>query len=335
MAHTRVERCRACQEPLPKDRIECRWCKTTNFGTPKVLDGKSLHHAHDGIVRLSEVKTELFERIQSGFADRNWGPDATPGIVRNSVTLLGGSPGAGKSTLCAQILSAIARSTGRPTLYVGAEESGDQVKDRAIRLGIDNMNDMLILPLEEQAKGYKLTNAVMQRWDPSAVVLDSVSRMASDDGAQEAVRICEDVKHIAVLRRCPFIVICQVNKGEEFSGLNALKHAVDTLILFTTADILSDKDGRDILPPEECGIEPFRILKTTKNRFGDIAETYFTMHANGLRPFAIDAPPQLVEPEEDEDEGRAEEGEDEEDEDEEKKPAPRPRKQLSPKTPAP
>ena len=150
------------------------------------------------------------------------------------------------------------------------------------------MSDILILPLEEQAKGYKLTNSVMQRWEPSAVVLDSVSRMASDDGAQEAVRICEDVKHIAVLKRCPFIVICQVNKSEEFSGLNALKHAVDVLMVFTTADILSDKDGRDILPPEECGIEPFRILKTTKNRFGDIAETYMTMHANGLRPFHIE-----------------------------------------------
>jgi DNA repair protein RadA/Sms len=272
-------------------------------------------YAPDGIVRLSEVKTETFERIVTGFADRNWGPETSPGIVRNSVSLLGGSPGAGKSTLCAQILSAIARSTGRPTLYVGAEESGDQVKDRAIRLGIDNMSDILILPLEEQAKGYKLTNAVMQRWDPSAVVLDSVSRMASDDGAQEAVRICEDVKHIAVLKRCPFIVICQVNKSEEFSGLNALKHAVDVLMVFTTADILSDKDGRDILPPEECGIEPFRILKTTKNRFGDIAETYMTMHANGLRPFAIDAPPQLVEPEE---EGEGEEPEDEEEPEDDK-----------------
>lgn len=315
MTHPRVEKCRACQEPLPKDRIECRWCKTTNFGTPKVLDGKSLTFPEDGIKRLSEVRTETFERIVTGFADRNWGPENQPGMVRNGVILLGGGPGAGKSTLCAQMMSAIARSTGRPTLYVGAEEAGDQVKDRALRLGIDNMADMLILPLEEQAKGYRLTNAVFQRWDPSAVVIDSCSKYADSD-PNEAVRIAESVKETAVLRRCPFIIICQVTKGDEFAGLNSLKHAVDTLAIFTTADILSDKDGRDILPPEECGIEPFRILRTTKNRFGDITESYFTMHANGLRPFHIEGvhapePKELEAGDDESNEDEVEEAEDE------------------------
>jgi DNA repair protein RadA/Sms len=288
-------------------------CKAVQFGTPKAAPG--LPQVDDGIKRLSEVKTEMFERIVTGFADRNWGPEENPGIVKNSVTLMGGSPGAGKSTLCAQIMSAIAKATKRPTLYVGAEESGDQVKDRAIRLGIDNMDDMLILPLEEQVKGHKITPATFQRWDPSAVVVDSLSKYASEGGAEEAVRICESVKETAVLRRCPFIVICQVTKDEEFAGLNAVKHAVDTLLIFRTADILSGPDGRDVVPPEECGVEPFRILQTTKNRFGSICETYFTMGAKGLRPFLIEAalPPRL----ERGDGGDIEEGDENEEEREE------------------
>jgi hypothetical protein len=81
-----------------------------------------------------------------------------------------------------------------------------------------------------------------------------------------------------------------VNKEEEFAGLNAFQHAADALMMFTLADQLIAPDGRTIFPPPDPdnpeNNEPFRVLTTTKNRFGMAnVSTYFTMHRTGLKVF--------------------------------------------------
>ena len=275
-----------CKADIPVGKITCVICGCVAFGTPRSKEGQ---RPDDGVKRLSEIEALKVERILSGFADRNWGPANDPGIAVCGITLLGGAPGAGKSTLCAQILSAISNVTGGNTLYVGSEENAEQVKARAVRLGLQNLEQMLILPLEAQYAGYKVTRELFERWKPRAWVLDSLQKYSESD--QDAVKMCEDMKEITVKYRCPSIIISQVNKEEEFSGLQGQMHAVDTLISFTLAESIQAPNGRILTPPFDPEnpdkMEPFRILKTTKNRDGDAYESYFTMHSNGLRPFHV------------------------------------------------
>ena len=274
---------KVCGAVIPAGKITCVVCGAVSFG-------RSVEEAarpDDGIVRLSEIEAKRVERIKTGLADRNWGPMGDEGICVTSLTLIGGAPGCGKSTLCAQLLSLIAKATGKPTLYVGAEESGEQVKGRAVRLGFDNLDQMLILPLEAQHAGYKITPETFERWKPGAYVIDSVQTFSDSDN--DSVKLCEDLKEITLKHRCPGIIISQVNKEEEFSGLNGLKHAVDALMLFTLTDVIIDERGREHLPPNdpETPNEPWRVLKTDKNRDGTAHEAYFSMHGTGLRPFVV------------------------------------------------
>ena len=282
---------RNCGGEIPRGKITCVLCGAVAFGPPKTTIGV---RPDDGIKRLSELQTMKLERIVTGFADRNFGPAGNEGVAVSAVTMLGGMPGAGKSTLILQILSNIAKATGRPALLVGAEESGEQVKDRALRLEIDNLADILILPLEEQVAGHKLTRETFERWNPSALAIDSLQKCSDSD--DDAVKLCEDLKEISVIKRCPVFVVSQVNKEDEFAGSNKAQHAVDALVIFSLADELMTADGRILMPPPDPEqpdkIEPFRALRTSKNRFGDSYESYFTMHRTGLRPFVIPTPEQ-------------------------------------------
>jgi len=272
---------KSCGAPLPPGKLTCISCGTVAYGATKTLNGR----ADDGIKRLSEIEALKVERIKTGLGDRNWGPNGDEGICLTSLTLLGGAPGAGKSTLCSQLLSLIATSTDKHTLYVGKEESGEQVKARAVRLGLPNLDKMLILPLEAQEAGYKLTPETFEQWKIGGYVIDSLQTYSQGDS--EAKELLIALKETTVKYRCPGIVISQVNKDEEFSGENGLKHAVDALMLFTLTDVLVDERGREYLPPKDPGSDPqpWRVLKTDKNRDGTAYESYFSMHETGLRQF--------------------------------------------------
>jgi predicted ATP-dependent serine protease len=304
-------KCKRCGGPIPTSKITCIACGAVHFGANANLTGR----VDDGIKRLSELVTVKQDRIVTDFVDRNWGTAADPGIAVTGVTLLGGMPGAGKSTLCAQILSIIGQKTGRPTLFVGAEENGEQVKARAIRLALPNLADMLILTLEDQSNGYKITRDVFDRWKPAAFVLDSIQKYARSDAEQ--LELAGDLKEVAVKYRCPVFIVSQVNKDEEFSGSNGLQHEVDTLVIFSLADELVTRSGKKIYPPQNPEnpdqIEPFRALETKKNRNGERYESYFTMSALGLSPFTLPAGAYRTKDEEEEEE---EDEEDEEDEEE-------------------
>ena len=120
-----------------------------------------------------------------------------------------------------------------------------------------NLPDLLILPLEEQAKGHRLTPDVFDRWKPAAVVIDSAQKFTQTP--TEAVTLCEDVKETAITKRCPFIIISQVNKEEEFAGLNSFQHAADSLMIFRLADQLITPDGRKIF------LRPIRKIPRRRN----------------------------------------------------------------------
>jgi DNA repair protein RadA/Sms len=213
---------------------------------------------------MSDVPDDANEhRLITGPWDKCFGG----GIATTSVTLLGGVPGAGKSTMSLQLADAIAEATKREVLYVGAEEASRDIKARFQRLQLKNQALIRIFPLGSNAD----LGSVLMKRRPAAFVLDSLPGLIGDD-LQAAVALCNALKGYCVDLDAPAIVIDHVTKDENYAGLMALQHAVDTTMLFTV-------DGDD-------GI---RELNVTKNRFGPAnVSAFFEMTSRGLIEAILD-----------------------------------------------
>jgi predicted ATP-dependent serine protease len=244
-----------------------------------------------GVQSLASIDTQRVPRYITGLADMVWGNEDDPGLATVSVTILGGAPGFGKTTFCLQLLSQLAKVTGRPGLYVAAEESGVQIKGKAFQLGISNLDDVLVLSLEKLSQGYQLNQAVMNRYNPCAVVVDSQQAFSGND-EMAALAIAKGCKEVAGIRQCPHVIIGQMTKEEDLAGSNKILHQVDTLLIGTCLDEI-EIDGELYVPPVLPGgrIEPFRMLAAkSKNRFGVLNEMFFTMTGRGLVPFSPKLP---------------------------------------------
>jgi DNA repair protein RadA/Sms len=188
------------------------------------------------------------------------------GLVSGSITLLGGEPGIGKSTLT---LQTILQMTDKRVLYVSGEESAHQLKMRAERLSKAESDHVVILcetSLElifEQIKTVK----------PELVVIDSIQTIAtehveSSPGSISQVRECAALLlHFAKNSGIPVILIGHINKEGTLAGPKILEHIVDTVIQF-------EGDQHYI----------YRILRAIKNRFGSTSELgIYEMQQDGLR----------------------------------------------------
>lgn len=197
---------------------------------------------NDGTILLADVKGKGVERIVT---DRSWDICFGGGIVRNSVALLGGVAGAGKSTLSLQLADIIAGKENREVVYIAAEENGDQIKDRALRLDLIHMNKIRLIPMGMTPD----FPSVFAKYKPAAVFFDSLAGFSENPA--NSVDICKTLKHIAVQINAPFLVIDHVTKTDDFAGLEALKHTVDTtMTLYCT------------------GVGEIREMTVLKNRFG-------------------------------------------------------------------
>lgn len=262
-----THRCVLCETPLPEDCIRCEKClcwqpatfENATFDDALTLEkneGQALDE--DGTVLLSNVTDSKHDKIQTGPWDACFGGTKDPGIVTTGVYLFGGEPGAGKSTGVLQIADAVAKATGKEILYVGAEEALTEIKNRAVRLGVQALNQFRLVPL---GVSVDLPN-VMSARRPAMMVLDSIQKWS--DNPEEQCKICESLKVMAVTLRCPIVVISQVTKADDFAGLNKLKHTVDALLMLTIAN------------------DEVRILESTKNRYGDTTAMLFDMTEKGL-----------------------------------------------------
>ncbi len=185
------------------------------------------------------------------------------GLVPGSVTLLGGEPGIGKSTLLLQLL---ARTTG-PTLYVTAEESAQQVRLRADRLGAVR-DDLWLLP------EMSLPNivAAIDKISPSLVVVDSIQTVVDPDlssapGSVVQVRGCAHrLVQEAKRRNVSIVIVGHVTKEGGLAGPRVLEHVVDTVLSF-----------------EGERHHALRLLRAVKHRFGPTNELgLFEMTETGL-----------------------------------------------------
>jgi DNA repair protein RadA/Sms len=185
------------------------------------------------------------------------------GLVPGSVTLLGGEPGIGKSTLLMQLLAAWPKKT----LYVTAEESAQQVRLRAERLGALSDNVWLLAEMSLP----NIFNAI-QQVSPDLVVIDSIQTIAdpelsSPPGSVVQVRGCahrlvQEAKH----RNLPVIMVGHVTKEGGLAGPRVLEHVVDTVLSF-----------------EGERHHALRLLRAAKHRFGPTSELgLFEMTETGM-----------------------------------------------------
>lgn len=219
-------------------------------------------------MRVSEVGSDEFHRILTTYPefDRVLGG----GIVRGSLTLIGGDPGIGKSTLMLQAAQALA-SQGLVVLYVCGEESVQQTSLRARRLKISSEN--LLLFSETNFSHIKLQ---IDQLKPDFLIIDSIqilykSELPSAPGSVSQVReLATEFMHLAKGMGIATFLIGHVTKSGEIAGPRVLEHIVDTVL-----DFEGDRQ------------HGYRLLRAQKNRFGptdDIA--LFQMGIEGLTEVA-------------------------------------------------
>lgn len=189
------------------------------------------------------------------------------GIVPGSVVLIGGDPGVGKSTLILQAAGELAHR-GLTVLYVSAEESAQQVRVRADRMGISG--DTLLIHAEIDLE------TILQAADsvsPKLVIIDSIQTLQSDDlesapGTVSQVRACAGkLTNWAKPRNTPVFLIGHVTKEGTVAGPRVLEHMVDA-VLYLEGD----------------RFHQYRMLRAAKNRFGSTNEIgVFDMADSGLR----------------------------------------------------
>lgn len=248
-------RCNACQE---WDSLEEEIVSRDDL----TVKGASLPAAKP--IRISDVSSEEFIRASSGIGelDRVLGG----GIVPGSLVLVGGEPGIGKSTLLLQTAASLAKSE-KKVLYVSAEESLSQIRDRAKRTGA--LEPSLLSYSESDLTHIESHIAELA---PALVVIDSIqmifdSNLEGAPGSMVQVRGCAvRLMNIAKRLSIPIFLVGHVTKEGAVAGPKILEHIVDTVLYF---------EGEKSLT--------YRILRAMKNRFGTVDEVgIFRMQEDGL-----------------------------------------------------
>jgi DNA repair protein RadA/Sms len=249
-------KCFSCNTLLPEGKLRCVNPKCRMWNT-----GGTGRKFEDDTVLLSDAKLAEVERIETGLVDYCFGG----GIVRTSVALLGGDPGAGKTTLCLQLSDLFAEKYKKETLYIANEQDPAEIKTTGGRLKLKNMS--LIRIVKAMGGVSADIGAYLLRYNPCFIVLDSVTKWSGED-MNIAVTICQRLKDYTVRLNAPTVVVNQVTKGGEHAGKNQMQHAVDTTMLF-----------------EVWGENPDdpRRLHVRKNRFGPApVSQFFEMTGHGL-----------------------------------------------------
>ncbi len=218
------------------------------------------------IISLEEVSKEQVNRFKTGLSELD--QVLGGGLVPGSLILLGGDPGIGKSTVLLQVAEHLARTYG-PVFYLSGEESVEQIKLRAERLGVSNPKIFL---LSETDLSSALESLRHER--PILLIVDSIQtifwpELSSAPGSVSQVRECAArLLEFAKKEEVCVVLVGHVTKEGVLAGPRVLEHLVDTVLYF---------EG-------ERGAN-FRVLRAVKNRFGSTNEIgVFEMTSKGLIP---------------------------------------------------
>ncbi len=264
--------CQNCGYESSKWLGQCPGCREWNTFVEEVIDKKSVSSSGKlksslqkaEVVPLSKVKASDDERITTEMKelDRVLGG----GVVKGSLVLVGGDPGIGKSTLLLQVCRNLS-NRNLPILYVSGEESLQQIKIRAQRIG--EFSDSLKLLCETNLDTIRET---IEREKPQIVVIDSIQTMYNESvtsapGSVSQVREATGVfMQIAKGMGISIFIVGHVTKEGVVAGPRVLEHMVDTVLYF-----------------EGDRHQSYRILRGVKNRFGSTNEIgVFEMQHEGL-----------------------------------------------------
>ncbi len=271
---TTVFFCQECGYESSKWMGQCPSCKKWNTFVEEKVSAKgggmggSLKTAQERRsaepVKIGEISLNHEERMSTGIAelDRVLGG----GIMRGSLTLVGGDPGIGKSTLLLQMCRLLS-AAGRNVLYISGEESLKQIKLRAVRLG--DFKDNMLLMCETSLD---IIEEVIRRKTPEVVIIDSIQTMYQEDvtsapGSVSQVREATNIfLQLAKGLGTSIFIVGHVTKEGTVAGPRVLEHMVDTVLYF-----------------EGDRYASYRILRSVKNRFGSTNEIgVFEMRNEGL-----------------------------------------------------
>ena len=272
MAKTKTQYiCQSCGAAYPKWTGQCVDCNQWNSLVEErieVVQAKAMasYAGAESLdwVTLDEVAVREYQRISLGMEelDRVMGG----GLVQGSVTLIGGDPGIGKSSLLLQVFATL--SQNHSVLYVSGEESLDQIAMRARRMGLSTKKFHLVADTHVRAiiEGIK-------KHRPRMVVIDSIQTMQVEEltGAPGGVTQVREsaalLTRMAKQNNVAVFLVGHVTKSGEVAGPRVLEHIVDTVIYLE-----GQQDGR------------FRLLRALKNRFGPVNELgVFAMTDKGLK----------------------------------------------------
>lgn len=262
--------CSGCGAESPKWQGKCPGCGEWNTlfeQTVAVVKAAATRRVSANIPQaLSEVAPAGHERITLSMGEVN--RVLGGGLVPGSLSLVGGEPGIGKSTLLLQIAARLADSSKAPVLYVSGEETRQQIKMRAKRLGIEGGGLYLLNETDLDQ-----IIAEMDKLSPALVVIDSIQTVYTSDiemapGGVSQVRECAArLVTWAKASQTPVLIAGHVTKDGAIAGPRLLEHIVDT-VLYLEGEPFSS----------------YRILRSVKNRYGSVNEVgIFEMKEDGLR----------------------------------------------------
>lgn len=246
--------CGAWESMMELNDEQIKYLKTTTTASPSTAKAQPITEiTEDNIIRFSSGSREL-DLVLGG------------GVVPGSLTLIGGSPGIGKSTLLLKIAGNLARENLK-VLYVSGEESAGQIKLRANRLDANHPDLFLLAEIN-----LSTVLAELQYQNYRFIVIDSIQTLYSEEtpsapGSVTQVRtITFELMRVAKSLHIPIFIIGHITKDGSIAGPRVLEHMVDTVLYF-------EGDGNSEL----------RLLRGFKNRFGSTNEVgIFEMNANGL-----------------------------------------------------
>ena len=266
--------CTECGADYPRWTGQCTSCgewntvKEVRLGVSK-SSSTSPRSGYAGsqseVQLLADVNLAKAERISTGISefDRVLGG----GVVQGSVVLIGGAPGAGKSTILLQAIAKIAERN-ESVLYVSGEESLQQIAERAHRLSLP-VNQIKMLA----ETSVQRICEVLDQEKPQTLVIDSIQVMHHEDtesapGSVSQVR--ESASYLTQYAKrhgVSIFLVGHVTKDQSLAGPMTLSHIVDTQVILSATD-----DSR------------FRVLRADKNRFGSVGELgFFAMESTGLK----------------------------------------------------
>lgn len=261
--------CQNCGTQSPRWVGKCQGCDSWNSLVEETIvpstDKRNRIALKDEPVLLTDILTEEEKRYTTAIGEFDGVMGG--GIVPGAVTLIGGDPGIGKSTLSLQVGCALSEK-GCKVLYVSGEESVKQTRMRAQRLSAKENKSLYIVNQVD-------LNAIVEyinKMKPDIVFVDSIQvvyspEISSSPGSVSQVRECAAIlTHLAKSKGISLFIIGHVTKDGMLAGPRVLEHIVDTVLYF-----------------EGERYSTYRILRATKNRFGSTNEIgVFEMTSTGL-----------------------------------------------------